>query len=121
MGKDDPNSTYDEDNLVHCIFDLFIAGTDTTTASLQWAVLLMANHLDIQDNVHKELEEVFGSSHSICYEDQKKIPYTNAVIHEIMRSKYVLLYGLSRKCVKDVYLNGFLIPKVQNMDPSGYI
>ncbi|XP_063162401.1 cytochrome P450 2J5-like isoform X1 [Candoia aspera] len=109
--KDNPSSTYDEDNLVYCIADLFVAGTDTTSASLQWAVLLMASHLDIQDNVHKELEEVFSSSHSICYEDRKKTPYTNAVIHEIMRSKYALLYGLARKCVKDVYLNGFLIPK----------
>ncbi|XP_007428729.3 cytochrome P450 2J5-like [Python bivittatus] len=119
--KDDPNSTYDEDNLAHCIVDLFVAGTDTTSASLQWALLLMANHLEIQDKVYMELEEVFGSSHSICYEDRKRMPYTNAVIHEIMRSKYVLFHGLPRKCVKDVYLNGFLISKVQNMDLSGFL
>ncbi|KAM6443910.1 cytochrome P450 2J5-like [Liasis olivaceus] len=108
---DDPNSTYDEDNLAQCIADLFVAGTDTTSASLQWALLLMANHLEIQDKVYMELEEVFGSSHSIFYEDRKRMPYTNAVIHEIMRSKYAIFYGLARKCVKDVYLNGFLISK----------
>ncbi|XP_039183321.1 cytochrome P450 2D19-like isoform X2 [Crotalus tigris] len=109
--KDDPNSTYDEDNLTHCVFDLLIAGTDTTSASLLWALLLMATHLDIQDKVHKELEGFFSSSHSISYKDQKALPYTNAVIHEIMRNKYALFYGLTRKCVKDVYLRGFLIPK----------
>uniref|UniRef100_A0A8C6X694 Uncharacterized protein n=1 Tax=Naja naja TaxID=35670 RepID=A0A8C6X694_NAJNA len=109
--KDDPNSTYDEDNLTQCIADLFIAGSDTTSASLQWALLLMATHLDIQDKVHKELEEVFSSSHTISYKDQKALPYTNAVIHEIMRNKYVFFYGLVRKCVKDIYLRGFLIPK----------
>ncbi|KAG8136312.1 putative Cytochrome P450 2J5-like protein [Naja naja] len=75
--KDDPNSTYDEDNLTQCIADLFIA----------------------------------GSSHTISYKDQKALPYTNAVIHEIMRNKYVFFYGLVRKCVKDIYLRGFLIPK----------
>uniref|UniRef100_A0A2D4HVZ4 Cytochrome P450 n=1 Tax=Micrurus lemniscatus lemniscatus TaxID=129467 RepID=A0A2D4HVZ4_MICLE len=109
--KNDPNSTYDEDNLAQCIVDFFIAGTDTTSASLQWAFLLMATHLDIQDKVHKELEEVFNSSHSISYKDKKALPYTNAVIHEIMRNKYILFYGLARKCVKDIYLRGFLIPK----------
>uniref|UniRef100_A0A8C6VM44 Uncharacterized protein n=1 Tax=Naja naja TaxID=35670 RepID=A0A8C6VM44_NAJNA len=41
-----PSSTYNEDNLIHCIFDLFIAGTDTVSSSLKWALLVMANHLD---------------------------------------------------------------------------
>ncbi|XP_039203134.1 cytochrome P450 2J2-like isoform X1 [Crotalus tigris] len=109
--KDDLRSTYNEDNLAQCIADLFIAGTDTTYASLEWAMLLVANNLDIQDKVHKEVDEVFGSSLSICYNDQKKLPYTNAVIHEIIRKKYAFLFGLPRQCVQDIYLNGFLIPK----------
>ncbi|XP_029140769.1 cytochrome P450 2K6-like [Protobothrops mucrosquamatus] len=111
QSKEDPNSTYDEDNLVHCIGDIFIAGTDITSSVLQWALLLMATHPDIQDKVYKEIETVLDPSHSICYGDRKNLPYINAVIHEIIRSKYVTLFGLPRKCVKDVYLNGFLIPK----------
>ncbi|KAL7991095.1 hypothetical protein Chor_014525, partial [Crotalus horridus] len=109
--KDHPNSTYNEDQLTHCIFDLFVAGTDTTSSSLKWALLVMANHLDVQDKVHKEIKEALGSSHSISYQDRKKVPYTNAVIHEIMRNKFILLFGLPRQCVKDVYVDNFLIPK----------
>ncbi|XP_070609885.1 cytochrome P450 2J5-like [Erythrolamprus reginae] len=116
--KDHPNSTYNEDNLIHYIFDLFIAGTDTTSSSLKWALLLMANHPDVQDKVHKEIKEVLGSSHSICYQDRKKVPYTNAVIHEILRSKYILLFGVPRQCVKDVYLGDFLIPKGAILTPD---
>ncbi|KAL7991100.1 hypothetical protein Chor_014530 [Crotalus horridus] len=111
LSKDDPDSTYNEDNLVHCIIDLFIGGTDTTSGFLKWALLAMANHLDIQDKVYEEMEEVFSLSHTICYEDRKKLPYTNAVIHEIMRSKYIMLFGLPRQSVQDIYSNGFLIPK----------
>ncbi|XP_039203133.1 cytochrome P450 2J5-like [Crotalus tigris] len=109
--KDDPDSTYNEDNLVHCIIDLFIGGTDTTSGFLKWALLAMANHLDIQDKVYEEMEEVFSLSHTICYEDRNKLPYTNAVIHEIMRSKYIMFFGLPRQSVQDIYSNGFLIPK----------
>ncbi|XP_032081777.1 cytochrome P450 2J2-like [Thamnophis elegans] len=109
--KDDPDSTYNEDNLALCITDLFIAGTDTTYASLTWAMLLMANNVDVQDKVHKEMDEVFGSLPSISYQKQKKLPYTNAVIHEIIRKKYPFLFGLPRQCVQNVELNGFLIPK----------
>ncbi|XP_033006719.1 cytochrome P450 2J2-like [Lacerta agilis] len=109
--KDDPYSTYNEDNLAQCIFDLFIAGTETTATSLQWALLLMATHPDIQEKVYQEMEEVFGSSHSIRYQDRKKLPYTNAVIHEIQRARYILLFGVPRQTVKDVNLHGFHIPK----------
>uniref|UniRef100_A0A670JYB8 Uncharacterized protein n=1 Tax=Podarcis muralis TaxID=64176 RepID=A0A670JYB8_PODMU len=109
--KNDPESTYDEENLAQCIFDLFAAGTETTTGSLKWALLLLASHPDIQDKMHKEVEDVIGSAHSICYQDKKKLPYTNAVIHEMQRFKYVLFYGLPRQCTKDFKLRGFLIPK----------
>ncbi|XP_054839180.1 cytochrome P450 2J5-like isoform X2 [Eublepharis macularius] len=109
--KNDPNSTYSEENLAQSIFDLFIAGSDTSASTLQWALLLMVNHQDIQENVHKELENVLGSCQSFSYQDLKRLPYTNAVIHEIQRLQYVLLFGVPRECVKDVNLLGLPIPK----------
>ncbi|KAL8188128.1 UNVERIFIED_CONTAM: hypothetical protein K2H54_061971 [Gekko kuhli] len=109
--KNDPKSTYNEDNLAQSIFDLFFAGTETTSLSLRWALLLMANHPDIQEKVHKEMEDVLGSSQLLRYQDRKKLPYTNAVIHEIQRFQYILFFGVPRQCTKDVNLCGFLIPK----------
>uniref|UniRef100_A0A670K3G9 Uncharacterized protein n=1 Tax=Podarcis muralis TaxID=64176 RepID=A0A670K3G9_PODMU len=109
--KNDPESTYDEENLARCISELFIAGSETTTASLKWALLLLTSHPDVQDKMHKEIEDVIGSAHSICYQDKKKLPYTNAVIHEMQRFKYVSFLGFPRQCTKDFKLHGFLIPK----------
>ncbi|XP_054838792.1 cytochrome P450 2J2-like [Eublepharis macularius] len=116
--KDDPNSTYNEDNLTQCIFDLFIAGTETTSLTLQWALLLMANHPDIQEKVYKEMEEVLGSSQSFSYQDRKKLPYTNAVIHEIQRFKYIFIFGVPRQTTKDVNMMGFVIPKETMICPD---
>ncbi|XP_015272673.1 PREDICTED: cytochrome P450 2J2-like [Gekko japonicus] len=109
--KNDPKSTYNEDNLTECIFDLLIAGTDTVSLTLRWALLLMANHPDIQEKVHKEVEDVLGSSQLLRFQDRKKLPYTNAVIHEIQRFQYTLFFGGPRQCAKDVNMCGFLIPK----------
>ncbi|XP_062987910.1 cytochrome P450 2J5-like [Elgaria multicarinata webbii] len=109
--RNEPNSTYDEENLFHCIQDFFIAGTETSTTSLRWALLLLTNHPDIQDKVYKEIEDAFSSSHSICYQDIRKLPYTKAVIHEMQRLKYILLAGLARQCTEDVKVNRYLIPK----------
>ncbi|XP_033004086.1 cytochrome P450 2J2-like [Lacerta agilis] len=111
QSKNDPESTYDEENMAHCISDLFVAGSDTITCSLKWALLLLASYPDVQDKVHKEIEDALGSSHSICYQDKKELPYTNAVIHEIQRFRSIVLFGIPRQCTKDVKLCGFLIPK----------
>ncbi|XP_058043374.1 cytochrome P450 2J5-like isoform X2 [Ahaetulla prasina] len=110
--RNDPDSTYSEENLVQCIFDFFTAGTDTTFTTMMWALLLLTNHPDTQEKVQKEIEDVFGSSGSISYQDRKKLPYTNAVIHEMQRLKYVLLYGVPRQSAKDVTMRGYHIPKV---------
>ncbi|KAG8136274.1 hypothetical protein E2320_009247 [Naja naja] len=52
---------------------------------------------------------------SLIKTDQKKLPYTNAMIHVMQCVKYVLLVGGHRKCTKDVNLKSYLIPKVKNM------
>ncbi|XP_032081144.1 cytochrome P450 2J5-like [Thamnophis elegans] len=109
--RNDPDSTYDEENLAQCIVDFCGAGTETTFGTLMWALLLLTNHPDIQEKVQKEIEDAFGSSGSISYQDRKKLPYTNAVIHEMQRVKYILMYGIPRQSTKDVKMRGYHIPK----------
>ncbi|XP_010307656.1 cytochrome P450 2J6 [Balearica regulorum gibbericeps] len=109
--KGDTNATYDEENLIQTVFDLFLAGTETTATTLRWALLYMVVYPDIQEKVQKELDAVLGCSHVISYEDRKKLPYTNAVIHEIQRYSNIILIALPRLTVKDTELLGFPVPK----------
>ncbi|XP_060623318.2 cytochrome P450 2J6-like [Anolis sagrei] len=109
--KDDPVSTFDDENLVHLTTDFFAAGTETTSVTLLWALLYMVAYPDIQEKIHKELRDVLPPCHKICYEDRKRLPYTNAVIHEVQRISNILLVGSFRECQKDITLQGFLIKK----------
>ncbi|XP_068056627.1 cytochrome P450 2J6-like isoform X3 [Anomalospiza imberbis] len=109
--KGDADATYDEGNLIQTVADLFIAGTETTATTLLWALLYMVIYPDIQEKVQKELDAVVGCSHVFCYEDRKRLPYTNAVIHEIQRYSNILLIALPRLSVKDTELLGYHIPK----------
>ncbi|XP_010121510.1 PREDICTED: cytochrome P450 2J6-like [Chlamydotis macqueenii] len=95
------NSTFDEDNMVQSVFDLFLGGSESTATTLRWALLHMVAYPDIQEKVQKELDAVLSPSHLICYEDRKKLPYTNAVIHEIMRFSSIILITIPREAVKD--------------------
>ncbi|XP_042316381.1 cytochrome P450 2J2-like [Sceloporus undulatus] len=109
--KGDPNSTFNEENLAQCILDLFAAGTETTASTLMWVLLLMVAYPDVQERAYKEMEDVLGSSHSVSYQDRKKLPYTNAVIHEVQRAKYILPVGVPRRCSKELNMLGFHIPR----------
>ncbi|NXL67418.1 CP2CE protein, partial [Chordeiles acutipennis] len=46
--KNIPNSTFDEDNMVQSVFDLFLGGSETTATTLRWALLYMVVYPDIQ-------------------------------------------------------------------------
>ncbi|NXV07721.1 CP239 protein, partial [Cettia cetti] len=46
--KNIPNSTFDEDNMVQSVFDLFLGGSETTATTLRWALLFMLIYPDIQ-------------------------------------------------------------------------
>ncbi|XP_078524247.1 cytochrome P450 2J2-like [Lissotriton helveticus] len=107
----DPQSTFDEESIVQVVGDLFLAGSETTTTALYWALLYMVAHPDIQDRVQKELDAVFGSSSVISYADREKLPYTNAVIHEIQRYSSISAVGVPRVCVKQAPVQGYQIEK----------
>ncbi|KAM8953075.1 cytochrome P450 2J2-like [Pelodytes ibericus] len=107
----DPNSTYNEDNLVHLVADLFMTGTETVATTLRWALLYMVAFPEIQWKVQQELDDILEVSHSIGYEDRKRLPFTNAVIHEIQRFGNIVSVGVVRKCMNDTKLHGFALPQ----------
>ncbi|XP_078522033.1 cytochrome P450 2J2-like isoform X2 [Lissotriton helveticus] len=107
----DANSTFDQDNLERILRDLFEAGIETTTTTLRWALLHMMTQPDIQEKVQKELDAVLGEKETVQYEDRKRLPYTNAVIHEIQRISSVQSVGVSRQLLKDTSLEGFHLKK----------
>ena len=78
-----------EVNLSNVLFYLFIAGSDTTANTLAWAMLFMILNSDVQTKVWQELNQNFGNKKAKMAE-KHKIPYTEAVIHEIQRMANVL-------------------------------
>jgi cytochrome P450 family 2 subfamily J len=97
-------------NLVNVLMDLFIAGSETTSTTLNWAMFFMLKHPDICKRVQEELDSVFGAGQAPAAHDRDKTPYTEAVIHEIQRMGNILMvvaHAAGRGCT----LAGYQIPK----------
>ncbi|KAM3930922.1 cytochrome P450 2J4-like [Leptodactylus fuscus] len=59
----------------------------------------------------KEIDEFVESTENLQYEDRLKMPYTNAVIHEMQRFSNVVPTGLTRLCTTDIELHEYSIKK----------
>uniref|UniRef100_A0A8C6ZJ70 Cytochrome P450 2J2-like n=1 Tax=Nothoprocta perdicaria TaxID=30464 RepID=A0A8C6ZJ70_NOTPE len=98
------------ENLVACTLDLFVAGTETTSTTLRWALLYMAAYPDIQGKM-TEIDAVVGQTRQPGLDDQACLPYTNAVVHELQRFSNVIPGSVPRLTTRDTLLRGFFVPK----------
>ncbi|KAM3618960.1 uncharacterized protein V6R79_000964 [Siganus canaliculatus] len=109
--KEDEDSGFTLKNLSVCTFDLFVAGTETTTTTLHWGLRYMMYYPHIQEKVHAEIDAVIGSSRQPSVSDRENMPYTNAVIHEIQRMGNIAPFNGVRMATKDVTVGKYTIPK----------
>ncbi|KAF7234992.1 Cytochrome P450 2J2 [Varanus komodoensis] len=74
---------------------------------------LIDNTADLQrTRVHAEIDSVIGQSRQLAMEDRDRLPYTNAVIHEVQRISNILPLNVPRVATRDTTLAGFHLPKV---------
>ena len=82
------------DNLKVTLFDLFVAGSETTSTTLTWAALYMVRYPEVQRKVQEELDKEVGVDRAPKMEDRGRLPYTEAVIMEIQRHGNIVPLGL---------------------------
>ena len=82
------------------IGDLFSAGMETIKTSLLWAVLYMLREPKIAEKVQEELDNVVGRRRLPTLEDRRNLPYTEAVILEVLRISSVVPLGTTHSIHK---------------------
>ncbi|XP_051470569.1 cytochrome P450 2K1-like isoform X1 [Apus apus] len=108
--KSSTNGHFHNGNLLSLVSNLFTAGVETISTTLNWSFLLMLKYPEIQRKVQEEIEQVIGSNPPRI-EHRTQMPYTDAVIHEIQRFANILPLDLPHETAADVTLKGYFIPK----------
>ncbi|XP_078689230.1 cytochrome P450 2U1-like [Branchiostoma floridae x Branchiostoma belcheri] len=108
---DGDRESFTEDQLNYVISDLFVAGSETTSTTLTWALLYMVLYPEVQQKVQEEIDSVVGQDTVLSVTHRGQLPYTEAVITEIMRIKSVTPMGLPRATSNNANLFGYDIPE----------
>ena len=109
--SDKTTTSFNEENLICTTLDLFFAGTETTSTALRWALLYITVNPEVQEKVHSEIDRVIGQGRHPTIDDRDSMPYTNAVIHEVLRMGNIIPLNVPREVEADITLAGFHMPK----------
>ncbi|XP_039249246.2 cytochrome P450 1A1-like [Styela clava] len=96
--------------VVNVLQDVLFAGAHSTGYVLNWLIMLLTMHKDVQDEVFNAIAEVLGTDRRPTVADRSQLPIVEAVIYETLRiSTIVPLVG--HACYTDVTLCGYHLPK----------
>ncbi|EPB77226.1 unspecific monooxygenase [Ancylostoma ceylanicum] len=104
------NPNLDYDNLLNVCMDFFLAGMETTTTTLRWGTLILAEHIDIQEKIREEIFSVLGADGRPSTSLRNRLPYTNAAIQEIQRYANIIPLNVIHRTVKDTSVESIPIP-----------
>ncbi|GMS84514.1 hypothetical protein PENTCL1PPCAC_6689, partial [Pristionchus entomophagus] len=110
MQRMEKNHYLTEDQMVNVCSDFFLAGMETTSTTLRWAMLHMANNQDVQEKIRNEIHSVLGKDGEITMNERMRMPYTSAAVTELQRMANILPLNVVHRTVNDTKVDGHSIP-----------
>ncbi|XP_016075358.1 PREDICTED: cytochrome P450 2C21-like isoform X2 [Miniopterus natalensis] len=109
--KHNKQTAFTMDNLITTLWDIFNAGTETTSTTLKYGLLLLLKHPEVTAKVQEEIKRVVGRERSPCMQDRSHMPYTDAMVHEVQRYANLIPTNLPHVVNQDVKFREYFIPK----------
>nr|QWK52445.1 cytochrome P450 76C2 [Isatis tinctoria] len=95
----------------HLLLDLFGAGTDTNSSTVEWAMAELLRNPKTMVKAQAEIERVIGQKGVVEESDISEMPYLQAVVKETFRLHPAAPLLVPRKAESDVEVLGFMVPK----------
>lgn len=94
--------------------EFFIAGTETVSSTIEWAMAELLQHPESMKMAREELKTVIGTKRRVDESDISQLPYLRAVIKETLRLHSPVPLAFQR-AMAPVQVDGYTIPKGTNL------
>ncbi|XP_055009232.1 sterol 26-hydroxylase, mitochondrial isoform X2 [Boleophthalmus pectinirostris] len=99
------------EEILGSVTELLLAGIDTTSNTMCWALYLLAREPEIQEQLYQEVSQVCPGGRTPTSDDTAQMPFMKAVIKETLRM-YPSIPGNARLSVdKEMIVGDYLFPK----------
>lgn len=97
---------------------VFLAGAETTSTTLAWAVRFLLHNPEVQRRVHQEIDKVLGPDEAPKLDHKKSLPLLEAFMTETLRMSSILPLDIPHQTTSDAIVCGFTIPKGTTIIPN---
>ncbi|XP_059161775.1 cytochrome P450 1A1-like [Physella acuta] len=91
----------DEKNLAKIIFELVLAGSETSSSTIVWCIIFVLQDASIQKKIFDEIDNNVGNKRISCW-DKVKLKYQSAVVMETQRYASILPAPFHHTCRRGV-------------------
>ncbi|KAL7101282.1 hypothetical protein ACP275_08G045300 [Erythranthe tilingii] len=108
--KENPEEI-DRTHIERMCLDLFIAGTDTSSSTVEWAMAEALANPEIMEKAKAELEEIVGKGKVLEEADISRLPYLRCMVKETLRLHPPVPFLIPRRVEEDVDVCNYTVPK----------
>ncbi|XP_060784838.1 sterol 26-hydroxylase, mitochondrial-like [Neoarius graeffei] len=114
------NTNLSKKDVYGSIAELLLAGVDTTSNTMMWALYLLSRHPKTQDTLYQEVTSVVNGDKIPTTEEINSMPYLKAVIKETLRMYPVVPINGRLLSGSDVVIGGLFFPKKTSFSINHY-
>ena len=104
-------------NLLNILLDFFLAGSDTSSITINWAMLYLIQNPNIQTKMRQELISQIGPNKKAKMSDKSLTPFSEAFIHEVQRKGNILPLSVFHSSTKNINIGPYEIPPATIIAP----
>nr|WOC73942.1 flavonoid 3'-monooxygenase [Ficus virens] len=108
---DDEGGKLTDTEIKALLLNMFTAGTDTSSSTVEWAIAELIRHPKMLVQVQEELDRVVGRDRLVSELDLGQLNYLQAVVKETFRLHPSTPLSLPRIAAESCDINGYHIPK----------
>lgn len=102
---------YTDDIIKSIMLVVFVAGTETSSTTIQWVIRLLLAHPEVLHKLRDDIDSKVGNKRLLKESDLNKLPYLRCVVNETMRLYPPVPLLLPHYSTEDCTVGGFDVPK----------